>query len=109
MLPEEEPTETANHPLQFTIRPSALIRDGANQEFMQKPKKIVIIGGCGHGDNGYPGYLFVDSLQWLRLCRRHSSEIGFQLVSRAAEFVIYVPLAVVVVHRSEPLAFCSRP
>jgi hypothetical protein len=40
-------------------------------------------------------YLFVDSLQWLRLCRRHSSEIGFQLVSRAAEFVIYVPLAVV--------------
>lgn len=39
------------------------------------------------------GYLFVDSLQWLRLSRRLSSEIGFQLVSRAAEFVIYVPIA----------------
>jgi hypothetical protein len=33
MLLEEEPAESANHPLQFTIRPSALIRDGANQEF----------------------------------------------------------------------------
>jgi hypothetical protein len=40
-------------------------------------------------------YLFVDSLQWLKLARRHSSEIGFQLVSRGAEFVIYVPMVVV--------------
>ena len=40
-------------------------------------------------------YLFADSLQWLRLFKRHSLEVGFQIVSRTAEFVIYVPLAVV--------------
>lgn len=42
-------------------------------------------------------YLFADSLQWLRLFKRHSFELGFQIVSRMAEFVIYVPLAVVFV------------
>ena len=41
------------------------------------------------------GYLFVDSLQWLRLSRRLSWNIGFTLVSRGAEFLIYVPLAAV--------------
>jgi hypothetical protein len=40
-------------------------------------------------------YLYADCLQWLRLCNRHSSRIGFFLVSRGAEFVIYVPPAVV--------------
>jgi hypothetical protein len=40
-------------------------------------------------------YLFADSLPWLRLFKRHSLEAGFQIVSRTAEFVIYVPLAVV--------------
>jgi hypothetical protein len=40
-------------------------------------------------------YLFADSLPWLRLFKRHSLEVGFQIVSRAAEFVIYVPLALV--------------
>jgi hypothetical protein len=40
-------------------------------------------------------YLFADSLQWLRLFKRHSFELGFQIVSRTAEFVIYVPLAAV--------------
>jgi hypothetical protein len=40
-------------------------------------------------------YLFADSLPWLRFFKRHSLEVGFQIVSRAAEFVIYVPLAVV--------------
>lgn len=40
-------------------------------------------------------YLFADSLAWLRLFKRHSLEAGFQIVSRAAEFVIYVPLALV--------------
>jgi hypothetical protein len=41
------------------------------------------------------GYLFADSLQWMKLFKRHSMEAGFQIVSRTAEFVIYVPLAVV--------------
>jgi hypothetical protein len=40
-------------------------------------------------------YLFADSLSWLRFFKRHSLEAGFQIVSRAAEFVIYVSLAVV--------------
>ena len=40
-------------------------------------------------------YLFADSLSWLRLFKRHSLEVGFQIVSRTAEFLIYVPLAVV--------------
>jgi hypothetical protein len=40
-------------------------------------------------------YLFADSLQWLRLFKRHSFELGFQIVSRVAEFVIYVSLALV--------------
>ena len=31
-------------------------------------------------------YLFADSLSWLRLFKRHSLEVGFQIVSRAAEF-----------------------
>ena len=42
-------------------------------------------------------YLFADSLPWLRLFKRHSLEAGFQIVSRTAEFVIYVPLALVFV------------
>jgi hypothetical protein len=40
-------------------------------------------------------YLFEDSLQWLRLFKRHSLEIGFLIVRRVAEIVIYVPLTVV--------------
>ncbi len=40
-------------------------------------------------------YLFGDSLPWLRLFKRHSLEFRFQIVSRAAEFIIYVPLAIV--------------
>jgi hypothetical protein len=40
-------------------------------------------------------YLFADSLPWLRFFKRYSSELGFQIVSRTAEFVIYVPLVVV--------------
>ena len=40
-------------------------------------------------------YLFADSLSWLRFFKRHSLEVGFQIVSRTAEFLIYVPLAVV--------------
>ena len=42
-------------------------------------------------------YLFADSLPWLRLFKRHSLGAGFQIVSRTAEFVIYVPLALVFV------------
>jgi hypothetical protein len=42
-------------------------------------------------------YLYADSLQWLRLFNRHSSKIGFMIVSRGAELVIYVSLAVVFV------------
>ena len=34
-------------------------------------------------------YLFADSLQWMRLFKRHSMEAGFQVVSRSAELVIY--------------------
>ena len=41
------------------------------------------------------GYLYADSLQWLRLFNRHSLKLGFLIVSRGAELVIYVPLAVV--------------
>jgi hypothetical protein len=40
-------------------------------------------------------YLFADSLQWLRLFKRLSFEPGFQVVSRTAEAVIYIPLALV--------------
>jgi hypothetical protein len=40
-------------------------------------------------------YLFADSLPWLRFFKRHSSELGFQIVGRTAQFVIYVPLLVV--------------
>ena len=42
-----------------------------------------------------PSYLYAACLQWLRLCNRHSSRIGFLIVSRGAELLIYVPLAVV--------------
>jgi hypothetical protein len=42
-------------------------------------------------------YLFADSLSWLRFFKRRSLEVGFQIVRRTAEFVIYVPLAVVFV------------
>jgi hypothetical protein len=41
------------------------------------------------------GYLYADSLQWLRLFNRHSLKLGFLIVSRGAELVIYVPMAVV--------------
>jgi len=40
-------------------------------------------------------YLFADSLPWLRFFKRHSLELGFQIVQRAAELLIYVPLAIV--------------
>ncbi len=40
-------------------------------------------------------YLFADSLQWLRLFKRHSLEMGFQIVRRTVEFVFYVPLTLV--------------
>jgi hypothetical protein len=40
-------------------------------------------------------YLFADSLPWLRFFMNRSSQAGFQIVSRTAEFVIYVPLALV--------------
>ncbi len=40
-------------------------------------------------------FLFQDSLPWLKFFKRHSLEVGFQIVSRTAEFVIYVPLAIV--------------
>jgi hypothetical protein len=58
--------------------------------------------GKPHGWIGMPtltdlrtAYLFGDSLPWLRFFKRHSLEVGFQIVSRTAEFVIYVPLVVV--------------
>ena len=40
-------------------------------------------------------FLFADSLPWLKFFKRHFMEVGFQVVSRTAEFFIYVPLAVV--------------
>jgi uncharacterized membrane protein len=40
-------------------------------------------------------YLFADLLPWLRLFKRHSLEGLFQLVSHAAELIIYLALAVV--------------
>jgi hypothetical protein len=40
-------------------------------------------------------YLFADSLAWLRFFKRHSLELGFQLVQRTAELMIYVPLIIV--------------
>ena len=40
-------------------------------------------------------YLFADSLPWLRLFKRHSLEVLFQIVSHAVELLIYIPLAVV--------------
>jgi hypothetical protein len=58
--------------------------------------------GKPHGWIGMPTvtdlrtvYLFGDSLQWLRLFKRNSLEVLFQLVSHAAELIIYVPLVVV--------------
>ena len=58
--------------------------------------------GKPHGWIGMPTltdlrtiYLFGDSLQWLRLFKRHSLEVLFQLVSHAVELIIYVPLVVV--------------
>jgi hypothetical protein len=39
------------------------------------------------------GYLFDNSLQWLRLFKRHSDELLFQIVHRVGEVVILVPLA----------------
>ena len=42
-------------------------------------------------------YLFADSLPWLRLFKRHSLEVLFQIVSHAVELPIYIPLAVVFV------------
>ena len=60
--------------------------------------------GRPHGWIGMPtltdlrtAYLFGDSLQWLRLFKRHSLEVLFQIVSHAVELIIYVPLAVVFV------------
>jgi hypothetical protein len=41
------------------------------------------------------GYLFDNSLQWLRLFKRHSDELLFQIVHRVAEVVFFVPLAAV--------------
>ena len=40
-------------------------------------------------------YLFANSLQWLRLFKRHSMEWEFQVVSRSAELCIYLPLLAV--------------
>jgi hypothetical protein len=40
-------------------------------------------------------YLFADSLPWLKFFKLHSLELGFRIVSRAAELVIYLSLAVV--------------
>jgi hypothetical protein len=40
-------------------------------------------------------YLFADSLPWLKFFKLHSLDLGFQVVSRAAELVIYLSLAVV--------------
>ncbi len=40
-------------------------------------------------------YLFAIPCQWLSFFKRHSLEVGFQIVSRTTEFAIYVPLAVV--------------
>jgi hypothetical protein len=58
--------------------------------------------GKPHGWIGMPtltdlrtAYLFADSLQWLRLFKRHSIELGFQFVSRGAELCIYAPLVIV--------------
>ena len=42
-------------------------------------------------------YLFADSLPWLRLFKRHSLEVLFQIVSHAVDLLIYLPLAVVFV------------
>ncbi len=42
-------------------------------------------------------YLFADSLPWLRFFMNRSSQAGFQIVSRTAEFVIYFPLVLVLV------------
>jgi hypothetical protein len=39
-------------------------------------------------------YLFADSFVWLKFFKRHSFELGFQAVSRIAELMIYLPLAV---------------
>jgi hypothetical protein len=41
------------------------------------------------------GYLFGNSLQWLKLFKRHSDEVLFQIVHRASELVIFIPLTVV--------------
>lgn len=41
------------------------------------------------------GYLFGNSLQWLKLFKRHSDEVLFQIVGRASELLIFIPLAVV--------------
>jgi UDP-N-acetyl-D-mannosaminuronic acid dehydrogenase len=48
VLLEEERAGSGNERSQFTIRPTALMYQWADQEFMQKIKKIVVIGGCGH-------------------------------------------------------------
>jgi hypothetical protein len=40
-------------------------------------------------------YLFENSLHWLRLFKRHSDELLFQIVHRAAEVVTFVPLVAV--------------
>jgi hypothetical protein len=42
-------------------------------------------------------YLFADSLPWLKFFKLHSLELGFQIVSRTAEVIIYFSLAVVLV------------
>lgn len=39
-------------------------------------------------------YLFADSLPWLKLFKRHSQEVMFQIVSHAVELLIYIPVAV---------------
>jgi hypothetical protein len=43
------------------------------------------------------GYLFSDFLPWLRFFMRSSLRAGFEVTSRTAEFLIYVPFAVVFV------------
>jgi hypothetical protein len=40
-------------------------------------------------------YLFADSLPWLKFFKLHCLELGFQIVTRAAELVIYGSLAIV--------------
>jgi hypothetical protein len=49
-------------------------------------------------------YLFADSLQWLKFFKLHSLELGFQMVNRTAELVIYGSLAIVALFSLRVLA-----